>query len=112
LEDGKLVATGKVPNDVSLEDARQAARIAGLNALAAAADAAGGIDNIQRILNLTVFVNSSPGFHDQAKVANGASDLMAGVFGEFGIHTRAAVGAAELPLNAAVELTLTAQISR
>lgn len=109
-EAGQLTAIGKVPSDVPLEQAQQAARLAALNALAAAAHAAGGIDNITQILSLAVFVNSAPGFYDQAKVANGASDFLAQIFGENGRHTRAAVGVAELPLNAAVELTLTARI--
>ena len=82
-----------------------------LNALAAAAAAAGGIDKISKIIHVGVFVNSSPGFIDQAKVANGASDLLVKIFGEAGRHTRAAVGVAELPLNAAVELDLIVELA-
>ncbi len=104
--DGQVVYTGKVPGDVSIEDAADGARIAVLNALAAAAQTAGGIDNITRVIRVAVFVNSSPGFTEQPKVANGASDLLAEIFGDTGRHVRAAVGAAELPLNAAVELEL------
>ncbi len=106
LENGALIAAGKVGTDVSLEDAKVAARKCALNGLAIAAHAAGGIDRISRILRLGVFVNSAPGFTDQPKVANGASDLMVEIFGEAGRHARAAVGASELPLNAAVEVEL------
>ena len=107
---GKLTATGKVGRDLTLEQANAAARQAGFNALSIAAQAAGGIDKIARIVRLAVFVNSAPGFFDQPKVANGASDFMVEVFGEAGRHVRAAVGAAELPMNAAVEVELMAEL--
>lgn len=108
--DKKLVCTGKVPDHVSIADAADGARIAALNALAAAADAAGGIDNIARVVRVCVYVNSSPGFAEQPKVANGASDLLAQIFGDAGRHARSAVGVAELPLNAAVELELMVEV--
>ncbi len=73
-------------------------------------DTAGGIDRITRIVRLAVYVNSAPGFTDQPKVANGASDLMAEIFGDAGRHVRAAVGANELPLDAAVEVELMAEV--
>jgi enamine deaminase RidA (YjgF/YER057c/UK114 family) len=110
LEAGSLTCTGKVGADVTLEQAAEGARLAVINALAAASSVCGGIDGIKRIVRLAVFVNSAPGFTDQAKVANGASDFLASVFGEAGKHVRAAVGVAELPLNAAVELELTAEV--
>lgn len=106
IRDGNLVYAGKVPEDVSAEDAADGAAIAALNALAAAAQVAGGVDAISRVLRVCVYVNSSPGFTDQPKVANGASDLLAKIFGDVGRHARSAVGVAELPLNAAVELEL------
>ncbi len=109
MKDGRLTCTGKVGRGVSLEQAAAAAAIAVINALAAAASIAGGLERIKRIVRLAVFVNSASGFTDQAKVANGASDLLAGIFGEQGKHVRAAVGVAELPLNAAVELELTVE---
>ncbi len=108
--DGKLTCVGKVGKDVALEQANAAARQAGLNALAIAAHTAGGIDRIVQIVRLAVFVSSAPGFVDQPKVANGASDLMAEIFGEAGRHVRAAVGAAELPMNASVEVELMAEV--
>ena len=111
MKKGKLMFEGKVPGDLSLEEAAEAASLCALNALAAAADAAGGIDKISRIIHVGAFVNSSPGFTDQAKVANGASDLLVKIFRDAGRHTRAAVGVAELPLNAAVELDLIVELA-
>ncbi len=108
--DGKITCRGKVGSDVTLEEAAEAARVSAMNGLAAAADLAGGIDNISRIIRVAVFVCSAPGFTDQPKVANGASDFYASIFGEAGRHVRAAVGVAELPLNAAVELELTVEV--
>lgn len=108
--DGKLTATGKVGREVTLEGAQAAARQAGLNALAILAETAGGVDRIGRIIRLAVFVNSAAGFTDQPKVANGASELMTEVFGDAGKHVRAAVGAAELPLNACVEVEAIAEV--
>ena len=111
LEDGKVTAAGKVGHDVELADAASAARRCTLNALAIAAEAAGGLDAIARIVRLGVFVNSAPGFTDQPKVANGASDFLVEIFGEAGRHARAAVGANELPLNAAVEVEMIVQLA-
>jgi enamine deaminase RidA (YjgF/YER057c/UK114 family) len=109
LRDGQLAYTGKVggPTGCTLEDAQAAARLCTLNALAVAADAAGGLDNLSRVLKLVVYVASSAGFTDQHKVANGASELLAEVFDDAGKHARAAVGVAELPLNATVEVDVT-----
>ena len=111
MRDGALVHTGKVPQDTSLASAADAASIAALNAVAAAAEAAGGIDSITRVVRVCVFVNSSSGFVEQPKVANGASDLLARIFGDAGRHVRSAVGVAELPLDAAVELELVVEVS-
>lgn len=106
IKDGQLAYNGRVggPNGRSLEDAQAAARVCALNALAAGAEAAGGLDQIKRVLKVVVYVASNPGFTDAHKVANGASDLLAEVFGESGKHARAAVGVAELPLNSSVEV--------
>jgi len=111
MKDGALIAAGKTPEQVSLPEAQQAARQALLNALSALRTEAGSLDNVSRIVRLNVLVNSSPGFTDQAQVANGASDLLLELFGDAGKHTRTAVGAAELPLDATVELDITAEIS-
>jgi enamine deaminase RidA (YjgF/YER057c/UK114 family) len=111
MREGSLVCTGKVGSDCTLEQAVDAAGVAAINALAAVAGVVGGVDRIERIVRVGVFVNSEPGFTDQPKVANGASDLLARIFGDAGTHARAAVGVSELPLNAAVELELMAQVA-
>ena len=108
--EGKLLFTGKVPTDVTTENAQEAARVAVLNGLAAIAGVAGGIDAIEQIIRLCVYVNSAPGFTEQPQVANGASDLLAEVFGDRGRHARSAVGVAGLPLNACVELEILAEV--
>ena len=108
--DGKLPATGKVGAEVSAADAAGLARACTLNAIAAAAAAAGGLDRIRRIVKVTGFVASAPGFTGQPQVVNGASELLIEVFGEEGRHARSAVGVAELPLGAPVEVELIAEV--
>ena len=108
--DGKLPATGKVGAEVSPADAAGLARICVLNAIAAAAAAAGGLDRIRRIVKVVGFVASAPGFNGQPLVVNGASELLIEVFGEEGRHARSAVGVAELPLDAPVEVELIAEV--
>jgi enamine deaminase RidA (YjgF/YER057c/UK114 family) len=110
MRDGQLTATGKVPTDVPLEAAQAAARQAVLNALAAVRGEVGELDRVVRVVRLNAFVNSAAGFTDQAKVANGASELLLEAFGDAGRHTRCAIGAAELPLDAPVELDLIVEI--
>ena len=100
---GKLV-TGRLGEDVSLEDGQAAARACGLMILAQLKAALIPLDKVERVVKLGGFVNSTPDFTDQPKVVNGASDLMADVFGEAGKHARAAVGVPSLPLGAAVEV--------
>ena len=107
--DGKLPAVGKVGDEVSAQDAAGMARTCALNALAAAASAVGGLAAIRRIVKVTGFVASAPGFGGQAQVINGASELLIEVFGEDGKHARSAIGVAELPLNAPVEVELIAE---
>lgn len=106
IHEGTLILTGKVPGDVPLDEAQKCAYQACLNALAAIRGVLGSLDAVQRVVRLNVFVNSSAGFTEQAKVANKASELLVQVFGDAGIHTRCAVGVAELPLHAPVELDL------
>jgi enamine deaminase RidA (YjgF/YER057c/UK114 family) len=108
--DGKLPATGKVGAEVGAADAAGLARTCALNAIAAAAAAAGGLDRIRRIVKVTGFVASAPGFNGQPQVINGASELLIEVFGEEGRHARSAVGVAELPLDAPVEVELIAEV--
>ena len=88
----------------SIEDGRKAARHAALNILAQAKAALGSLDRIVQVLRLTGYVASSPGFSEQPKVINGASDLLVDVLGDAGRHTRSAVGVASLPLGASVEI--------
>lgn len=111
MRDGKVLHAGKVPSDVSMAAATDAAGIATLNGLAAIAHLVGGIDKIERIVRVCVYVNSAPGFTEQPKVANGASDLLIKIFGDAGRHARSAVGVAELPLNATVEVELIAEVA-
>jgi enamine deaminase RidA (YjgF/YER057c/UK114 family) len=111
MKDGQLLATGKVGADVSTEQAAALARQCALNALAAAASVAGGLDGIARIVKVTGFVASSPDFTDQALVINGASELLVEVFGDAGRHARSAVGMAVLPRDTPVEVELIAELS-
>jgi enamine deaminase RidA (YjgF/YER057c/UK114 family) len=108
--DGKLVLTGKVGAEVSLEQARNMAQICSLNALAAISLVT-DIDQIERIIRVGGFVNGASGFVAIPQVINGASELLIKLFGEVnGKHARTAIGVAELPLNAPVELELVVQI--
>ena len=111
LVDGKLQGAGKVGDGVTTDEAAGLARIAALNALAAAASVAGGLDSIARIVKVTCFVASDPSFTGQAQVANGASELLIEVLGEAGRHARSAVGMAVLPLDTPVEVELIAEVA-
>jgi len=110
LAEGKLLATGKVGAEISAGEAAGLARICALNGLAAVASVAGGLAAIRRIVKVTGFVASSPGFTGQPQVLNGASELLLEVLGEAGRHARSAVGVAELPLDAPVEVELIAEV--
>ena len=110
IVDGQLLATGKVGAEVGAAEAHALARTCALNALAAAASAAGGLASIRRIVKVTGFVASAPDFSGQAQVVNGASELLLEVLGEAGRHARSAVGMAVLPLNAPVEIELIAEV--
>lgn len=105
LIDGKLEAIGKVPSQISENEATAAARTCGINILAqlnAACD--GDLERVVKCVKLGIFVNGDPEFTNHPKVANGASDLMVEVFGDKGKHARAAVGSGSLPLGAAIEI--------
>ena len=110
LSDGKLLWSGKLGAELDVPAGAQAARRCGLQALAALRSELGSLDRIRRVVRVGVFVASAEGFIDQPKVANGASDLFAEVFGEPGRHARAAVGVSELPLGAPVEVEVTVEI--
>jgi enamine deaminase RidA (YjgF/YER057c/UK114 family) len=104
--DGALVKTGKVGAEVTAPEAAELARICVLNALAAAQSVLGNLDCITRVVKVNGFVASSPDFIGQPQVLNGASELLAEIFGDKGLHARAAVGVAVLPLDAPVEVEL------
>lgn len=105
--DGALPATGKLGAGIDPEDAKGYARTCALNALAAAADAAGGVDNIAGVLRVGGFVASDPSFTGQPGVVNGASEVLGEIFGDAGKHARAAVGVPVLPLDTPVEVEVT-----
>lgn len=109
MAEGKLLATGKVGAGVSAEQAKDLAQQCALNALAAI-DALVGLENVVKVVKLTGFVASAAGFTGQPGVINGASDLFGAVFGEAGRHARSAVGVAELPLDAPVEVEVIVEV--
>ncbi|MCF6101461.1 RidA family protein [Mesorhizobium muleiense] len=104
LSEGKLQASGLLGRDVDIAIGQEAAKYCAINILAQAKAALGDLEKIRRVVKITVFVGSAPDFFEQHLVANGASDLLVAVLGDPGKHARAAVGAASLPLNAAVEI--------
>lgn len=107
---GKLVYSGKLGAGVSIEDGYKSAQLAVLNCLAELKWALGSLDRIKRIAKVTGFVASASGFDQQPKVVNGASELLESIFGENGKHARSAVGVAELPFGAPVEVELIVEI--
>ena len=110
LVDAAVMATGKVGADIGAETAQQLARTCMLNALAAV-DALVGLDSVTRVVKVVGFVASAPGFTGQPAVLDGASDLLGEVFGGAGAHARSAVGVAELPLDAPVEVELIVEVA-
>lgn len=110
LVSGSLPMTGLVGDQISQGDAAGQARVAALNALAAAADVAGGANNIRRVVRVVVYVASTADFTAQPAVANGASELLGEIFGDAGRHIRSAIGVASLPLGAPVKVELTVQV--
>jgi enamine deaminase RidA (YjgF/YER057c/UK114 family) len=110
LEAGKLARTGKVGDEVSPEEGKAMARICALNALAAV-NALVGVDAVKQVVKVVGFVASAPGFIGQPGVINGASELLAEVFGDKGVHARSAVGVSELPLDAPVEVEMIVEVS-
>jgi enamine deaminase RidA (YjgF/YER057c/UK114 family) len=111
LVDGKLQREGKVGEHITLEDAREDAKRAVLNALAVLRSYTGSLNSVKRCVKITGYIASSPDFTDQPKVLNAASDLLHEIFGEEGKHARAAVGVAILPLNAPVEIEFIFEVS-
>ena len=101
---GNLVSKGKVPSEISLDDARKAAALCAANVLRLVRQEVGSLDRVERVLKVTGFVNSDPDFTEQHLVINGASQLFLDVLGEAGWHARSAVGMAALPLGSSVEV--------
>ncbi len=108
--DGERKILGKVPTDVSVETAQEAARMIILNRLAVIQDEIGSLDKVRQIVSLSGFVNSAPDFYGHPQVINGASELLVEIFGDRGKHSRTALGAAALPLNVAVEINLIVEV--
>lgn len=108
----KLVATGRVGENVTVEDAAGAARMCALNALAVLQQSIGSLDRVGRFLRVTGFVASAPTFHDQPTVVDAASLLLLEIFGDAGRHVRSAVGVAALPRGAAVEIEFTCALGQ
>lgn len=110
LVDGKMLATGKVGGAVSVDDAKEFARICALNCLAAVETVA-DVNKIIKVVRVVGYVNGVSGFITQPAVINGASELFLHIWGETGKHARSAIGVAELPLDAPVEVELTVEVS-
>lgn len=109
--DGVLQVRGRLGEDVSVEEGQRAARLAALNCLAEVRALLGSLDAVSRVLRLTGYVASAPGFGEQPYVMNGASELMEQVFGDAGRHARSAIGVAELPFGAPVEVELIIEVA-
>ena len=110
LVDGKIPATGKVGGPVSIDDAKELAKVCALNCLAAVETVA-DVNKIVKIVRVVGYVNGVAGFVSQPAVINGASELFLHIWGDTGKHARSAIGVAELPLDAPVEVELTVEIA-
>ena len=111
MVDGKLPVTGKLGAGIEVEEGKAQARVCALNVLAVLKAELGDLSKVKRIVKVVAFVASAPDFTGQPQVANGASELLAEVFGDAGRHARSAVGVASLPLNAPVEVEVIAEVS-
>lgn len=106
MQDGKVLYTGKVPSERSIEEAQSAAKMCAINLLAQLKSNLGSLDKITKIIRVSGFVNCTPEFSEQPKIINAASDLLFEIFGEKGKHSRIAVGVSSLPLNSTVEIDM------
>lgn len=109
-QEGKLAYTGKLGADLSVDQGYHAARVCTINAIAQLKAATGDLERIRQVVRIEGYVHAAPGFHEHAKVLNGASDLINEVFGLRGRHARTALGINEMPLNAAIQLCIIAEI--
>ncbi|MBS0155885.1 MAG: RidA family protein [Nitrospira sp.] len=110
--DGELIMTGKLGQELTIEQGKEASRAAVLNGLSIVRHAAGSLDRVRQIVKMVGHIASAPGFTDQPQVLNGASDLLVSVFGDAGRHARVAVGATELPRQAPVEIELIVELAK
>ena len=110
--DGQLIMTGKLGQNLSIEQGMEASRVAVLNGLSIIRHEAGSLDRVKRIVKMVGHIASALGFIDQPQVLNGASDLLVSLFGDVGRHARVAVGAAELPRQAPVEIELIVELAK
>ncbi|MBI2082523.1 MAG: RidA family protein [Deltaproteobacteria bacterium] len=108
--EGRIAFRGRVGKEVDLESARRAAKACVANLLAVLKQDLGSLDRVKKVVRLTGYVNSFPGFQEQHKVVDGASDLLVEIFGDSGRHSRVSVGVVELPMGAAVELEMIVEI--
>lgn len=108
--EGELKYKGKVGQEITTEQAYEAAQVCALNCLSVVRAQTGSLDKVERVIKVTGFVNSAPGFDRQPQVINGASELLGKIFGAAGQHARSAVGVSELPLGAPVEVEMIVKI--
>ncbi|WP_035605011.1 RidA family protein [Haloferula sp. BvORR071] len=108
--EGDKKVIGQVPGDVSIDEAKEGARMIVLNRLAVVKQEIGSLDKVTRIVALNGFVSSAPDFYGHPQVINGASELLIEIFGDKGKHSRTALGAAALPLNVAVEINMIVEV--
>ena len=106
VKDGKIIFSGKVPDEQSIESAQEAAKLCIINCLSQLNSHFGSLENITKIVKISGFVNSTPDFSEHPKIINPASDLLFSIFGDSGKHSRIAVGVTSLPLNSTVEIDM------
>ncbi|HXX06292.1 MAG TPA: RidA family protein [Candidatus Bathyarchaeia archaeon] len=111
MKEGKVIFQGKVPINITIDDAQKAAKLCIVNALAQLKAEIGSLDKISKIVKVSGFVNSSQDFAEQPKIINAASDLLFEIFGDKGKHSRIAIGVTSLPLNSAVEIDMIVEIN-
>ncbi len=111
VNDGKIIFSGKVPDEQSIESAQEAAKLCIINCLSQLNSHFGSLENITKIVKISGFVNSTPDFSEHPKIINPASDLLFSIFGDSGKHSRIAVGVTSLPLNSTVEIDMIAEFS-
>jgi enamine deaminase RidA (YjgF/YER057c/UK114 family) len=109
-KDGKFLYTGLVGAELTVEQGYEAARVSALNCLAEICSVAGSVNNIVRVVQVRGFIASAPGFTEQPRVLNGASELLIGIFGEAGRHARSAIGTSVLPKNTPVEVEMIVEV--